>query len=190
MSLITTASQTVGPYVKIGLVPLAVDSIAPKDAAGERVTLHGRVVDGDGKRVTDGVLEIWQADADGRYAHPEGAQGKPAAFRGFGRVLTDGKGEFRFSTIKPGRVPGPDGKLQAPHLVVTVFMRGLLKHLLTRIYFPGESANSEDPVLNLVPPDRRATLIASVAAGVAGAKSALEWNVIVQGKNETVFFDF
>jgi len=187
MSLITTASQTVGPYVRIGFLPLAVDAIAPKDAAGERVTVHGHVVDGDGKLVTDSVIEIWQADAEGRYAHPEGAKGQPAAFRGFGRILTDGKGEFRFSTIKPGRVPGPDGALQAPHLVVTVFMRGLLKHLLTRVYFPGESANSDDPVLNLVPADRRGTLIATVAAG---SKSTLEWNVIVQGKNETVFFDF
>jgi protocatechuate 3,4-dioxygenase, alpha subunit len=187
MSLITTASQTVGPYVRIGFVPLAVDAIAPKNAAGERVTIHGRVVDGDGKPVNDCVLETWQADAEGKYAHPEGAKGQPAAFRGFGRILTDGTGEFRFSTLKPGRVPGPDGTLQAPHLVVTVFMRGLLKHLLTRIYFPGESANSEDPVLNLVPADRRGTLIAT---GAAGSKSALEWNVIVQGKNETVFFDF
>lgn len=187
MSLITTASQTVGPYVKIGFVPLAVDSIAPEGVAGERVTLHGRLVDGDGKPITDGVLEIWQADAEGRYAHPEGAKATPAAFRGFGRILTDGKGEFRFSTVKPGRVPGPDGKLQAPHLMVTVFMRGLLKHLLTRVYFPGESSNSDDPVLNLVPVDRRGTLIAT---GLAGSTSSLEWNVVVQGTNETVFFDF
>jgi len=186
MSLITTASQTVGPYVRIGFLPLAVDAIAPKDAAGERVTVHGRVVDGDGKLVTDSVIEIWQADAEGRYAHPEGAKGQPAAFRGFGRILTDGKGEFRFSTIKPGRVPGPDGALQAPHLVVTVFMRGLLKHLLTRIYFPGDPANAEDPVLKLVPAGRRDTLI---AAASGSDKSALEWNVVVQVPRETVFFD-
>jgi protocatechuate 3,4-dioxygenase, alpha subunit len=187
MSLITTASQTVGPFVEIGFGALAGNAVAPADAAGEHVTIHGRLVDGDGKSISDGVLEIWQSDAEGRYAHPEGASPTPAAFRGFGRILTDSKGEFQFSTIKPGRVPGPDGTLQAPHLVITVFMRGLLKHLLTRLYFPDESSNSEDAVLNLVPADRRGTLIASAAAG---STSALEWSVVLQGKNETVFFDF
>jgi protocatechuate 3,4-dioxygenase alpha subunit len=187
MSLITTASQTVGPFVDIGFRALAGNSVAPADAAGEHVTLHGRLVDGDGTPISDCVLEIWQADAEGRYAHPEGANATPAAFRGFGRILTDSKGEFRFSTIKPGRVPGPDGTLQAPHLVVTVFMRGLLKHLLTRVYFPDEASNSDDAVLNLVPADRRATLIARPAAA---STSSLEWNVVLQGKNETVFFDF
>lgn len=188
MSLITTASQTVGPYVKIGFVPMTVDSIAPAGIAGERVSIHGRVTEGEGKPVSDGVLEIWQADADGRYAHPEGARdGKRAAFRGFGRVLTGINGEFRFSTIKPGRVSADGGFLQAPHLVVTVFMRGLLKHLLTRIYFPGEAANAEDPVLKLVPAERRATLIATATGS---DKSALEWNLVVQGPRETVFFDF
>ncbi len=108
-----------------------------------------------------------------------------AAFRGFGRVPTDAKGAFRFSTIKPGRVPGPGGRLQAPHLVVAVFMRGLLKHLATRIYFPDEPANAEDPILKLVPAPRRATLIAKHKA-----KGVLEWNILLQGRNETVFFDF
>jgi len=188
MSLITTSSQTVGPYVKIGFTPMTVDAIAPAGVAGERVTIRGRLFEGDGKPVSDGVLEIWQADADGRYAHPEGAvDGKRAAFRGFGRVLTGADGGFRFSTVKPGSVPGQDDRMQAPHLVVTVFMRGLLKHLLTRIYFPGDPANAEDPVLKLVPAGRRDTLI---AAASGSDKSALEWNVVVQGPRETVFFDF
>ncbi|HEU4440966.1 MAG TPA: protocatechuate 3,4-dioxygenase subunit alpha, partial [Burkholderiales bacterium] len=140
-----------------------------------------------GVGVGDGLIEIWQANAAGKYAHPEDKQNKPLerGWRGFGRIPTDVKGGFEFNTIKPGRVPGPDGKLQAPHLVVAVFMRGLLKHLATRIYFPDEPANTEDPILKLVPAARRATLVARRAG-----KNALEWNVILQGKNETVFFDF
>src|ERR1700694_4339938 len=119
MSLITSSSQTVGPYVKIAFTPMTVDAIAPAGVSGERVTIRGRVFDGDGKPVNDSVLEIWQADADGRYAHSEGAaDGKRAAFRGFGRVLTGADGGFRFSTVKPGRVAGEDGSAQAPHLVV------------------------------------------------------------------------
>jgi protocatechuate 3,4-dioxygenase alpha subunit len=137
--------------------------------------------------VGDGLIEIWQANAAGKYAHPEDFQNKPLerGWRGFGRIPTDAKGGFRFSTIKPGRVPGPQGELQAPHLVVAVFMRGLLKHLATRLYFPDEPANSEDPILKLVPAARRATLLAR-----RNGKNALEWNIILQGKNETVFFDF
>ena len=162
MSLLTTSSQTVGPYVKIGFESFTVVELAPPSVSGERITLAGRVADGDGKPVNDAVIEIWQANALGKYAHPEDAQDKPVetGFRGFGRCLTDAKGGYRFTTIKPGRVPGPAGAPQAPHIVVTVFMRGLLKHLITRVYFPDEAANAEDPVLKLVPADRRATLIA------------------------------
>jgi protocatechuate 3,4-dioxygenase alpha subunit len=189
MSLLTTSSQTVGPYVKIGFEPFAVVDLAPSGVSGERVTLSGRVTDGDGKPVNDAVIEIWQANAQGRYAHPEDAQDKPldAGFRGFGRCLTDAKGGYRFATIKPGPVPGPGGAPQAPHIVVTVFMRGLLKHLITRVYFPEESANANDPVLQLVPADRRATLIAKRSPI---DKSALEWNIGLQGQDETVFFDY
>ena len=189
MSLLTTSSQTVGPYVKIGFEPFAVVDLAPPGVTGERITLAGRVTDGDGKPVNDAVIEIWQANALGKYAHPEDAQDKPveAGFRGFGRCLSDAKGAYRFTTIKPGRVPGPGGAPQAPHIVVTVFMRGLLKHLITRVYFPDETANAEDPVLKLVPADRRATLIAKRSAT---DKNALEWNVILQGPDETVFFDY
>jgi protocatechuate 3,4-dioxygenase alpha subunit len=187
MSLLTTPSQTVGPYLKIGFLPLVIDAIAPDGVPGERVTVRGRMSDGEGKPINDGVLEIWQADAQGKYAHPEHGQKTIGAnaFRGFGRVLTDGNGAFQFTTVKPGPVAGPDGKQQAPHLVVTVFMRGMLRHLITRMYFPGEALNGTDAVLQRVPVDRRGTLIAQ-----ASGKSALEWNVVSQGPTETVFFDF
>src|SRR5215472_17771545 len=174
MSLITTSSQTVGPYVKIGFEALAVEDLTSSGAVGERVTLRGRLLDGDGKPVNDGEVELWQANAQGKYAHPEDAQDKPIdkAFRGFGRSLTRSDGGFRFSTVKPGPVPGPDGTTQAPHIVVTVFARGMLKHVITRMYFPDEPANANDPVLKLVPADRRPTLIAKRASA---GKGALEW---------------
>jgi len=193
MSLITTSSQTVGPYLTIGFTALATEDLAPAGVSGDRVSLHGRVLDGDGRPVNDGVVEIWQANAQGRYAHPEDAQDKPveAGFRGFGRSLTRDDGGYRFATIKPGPVPGPSGSLQAPHLVVTVFMRGLLKQLMTRVYFPDEPANATDPVLNLVPQERRSTLIARrVAPGLSSEHGALEWDIVIQGQNETVFFDY
>ena len=187
MSLYATGNQTVGPYLHIGLTWLNTSNIAGKGVAGERVSVQGRLLDGDGKPVSDGLIEIWQANSHGKYAHPEDAQKKPLekGFRGFGRIPTDAKGGFRFTTIKPGRVPGPGGKLQAPHLVVSVFMRGLLKHLATRMYFPDEPANREDGLLKLVPPERRATLVAR-----RQGRGLLEWNILLQGKGETVFFDF
>ncbi len=187
MSLYATGHQTVGPYLRIGFSWLATRDIAAKGVAGERVSVQGRVLDGDGEAVSDAAVEIWQANSHGRYAHPEDKQKKPLekGFRGFGRVLTDAQGGFRFSTIKPGRVPGPDGRLQAPHLVISVFMRGLLKHLATRMYFPDEPANRDDPLLKLVPQARRATLVAR-----SKGRGSLEWNVVLQGKGETVFFDF
>jgi len=188
MSLLTTSSQTVGPYVRIGFQHFLVEELAPPGVTGERITLTGHVTDADGEPVNDGVIEIWQANAHGKYAHPEDAQDKPvdALFRGFGRSLTDDKGGFRFATIKPGRAAGPRGVLQAPHIAVTVFMRGLLKHLATRIYFPDDPANAEDPVLSLVPAERRATLIAVRAPRDEGA---FEWNIRLRGQDETVFFD-
>ncbi len=187
MSLYASASQTVGPFFHIGLDWLSTRDIAARGAKGERLAIEGRLLDGEGVGVSDGLVEVWQANSRGKYAHPEDQQKKPLerAFRGFGRIPTDDRGAFRFTTIKPGRVPGPGGMLQAPHLVVAVFMRGLLKHLATRIYFPDEQGNAEDPLLKLVPAARRATLIAK-----RSSKGALEWNIILQGKNETVFFDF
>jgi protocatechuate 3,4-dioxygenase, alpha subunit len=176
MSLRASTSQTIGPYLRIGLEWMVIEDLAPKGLAGERLTLQGRIVDGDGKPVNDAAVELWQADSNGKY---------DSAFRGFGRSLTDERGNFRFRTIKPGRVPGPHGRLQAPHLVVTIFMRGLLKQLLTRVYFPGEPANAEDPVLGLIPAARRGTLVAA-----RKGDAVLEWSVVLQGANETVFFDF
>jgi protocatechuate 3,4-dioxygenase alpha subunit len=177
MSLRATTSQTIGPYLRIGLEWMVIEDLAPPGAAGERVQINGKIVDADGNPVNDAAVEIWQANSQGQYADK--------SFRGYGRSLTDDSGAFRFRTIKPGRVPGPGGKLQAPHLTVTIFMRGLLKQLQTRIYFPDDAANAEDPVLNLVPAERRATLVAKKRGD-----ASLEWNVVLQGKNETVFFDF
>ena len=187
MSLRATTSQTIGPYLRIGLEWMQIEELAPRGVAGERVTISGRVIDADGKPVNDAAVEIWQANSHGRYASPEDKQDKPleAAFRGYGRSLTDDEGAFRFGTIKPGRVPGPGNRMQAPHLNVTLFMRGLLKQLVTRMYFPDDAANAADPVLALVPAERRVTLIARRVG-----EGALEWNVILQGKGETVFFDF
>lgn len=187
MRLVATPSQTVGPFFSIGLDPLRVENLAPSGVSGERVTIAGRVLDGDGIPVPDAVLEIWQANAHGKYAHPEDQQRQKleSDFVGYGRVPTNDAGEFRFTTVKPGSVPGPEGTIQAPHLVVSVFMRGLLNRLVTRIYFPDDPANTDDVVLNLVEESRRPTLIAR-RAGVA---DHLEWNVILQGPNETVFFD-
>jgi protocatechuate 3,4-dioxygenase, alpha subunit len=186
VSLRASTSQTIGPYLRIGLEWMVIEDLAPQGTAGERARIEGRLLDGDGKPVNDAAIEIWQANSHGRYASPEDRQDKPLerGFRGYGRSLTDEAGAFRFRTIKPGRVPGRSGTLQAPHVVVTIFMRGLLKQLLTRMYFPDDPANTDDPVLALVPPERRSTLIATKRDGM------LEWNVALQGKNETVFFDF
>jgi protocatechuate 3,4-dioxygenase alpha subunit len=180
-----TPNQTVGPFFHIGLAWLDRRDVAGPGAAGERVRLDGRVLDGDGRPVADALVEVWQADADGRYAHPEDRRGA-ASFRGFGRTATDALGAFHFTTVKPGRVPAAGGGLQAPHLAVAVFMRGLLRHLVTRVYFPGEASNAEDPVLSLVEPARRGTL---VARAVDGDPTRLAWDVVLQGEAETVFFD-
>lgn len=188
MSLQATTSQTVGPYFKIGLEWLNRDNLVGEGVSGERVTIQGRVFDGDGVPVPDAILEIWQANAHGKYDHPEDTQDKPLepGFKGYGRIPADKQGAFRFATIKPGPVPGPDGNEQAPHLVVSVFMRGLERRLVTRIYFPDEPRNASDFILNLVEPARRSTLIAKKTAGGPGT---LEWNVVLQGPDETVFFD-
>src|SRR5436190_10871389 len=177
MSLQTTSSQTIGPYLHIGLTWLITDNLAPAGVSGEKVAIEGRIVDGDGNAVNDAVVEIWQANAHGRYAHPDDTQDKPLEpqFKGFGRVTTDTDGVFRFTTIKPGRVPAPGGGLQAPHLNVTIFTRGLLRQLNTRIYFPADPANADDAVLQSVPEPRRGTLIAAPREG------KLEWNVRLQG---------
>jgi protocatechuate 3,4-dioxygenase alpha subunit len=182
-----TASQTVGPFFHFGLTPAAsgyappttIDAVvAGPGAAGVAITLSGGVFDGDGAPIADAMVELWQADAAGRYSG-----GASNAFRGFGRSPTDPNGTFRFATIRPGRVPGPSGRLQAPHMALIVFARGLLVHFLTRVYFPDEPTNAEDPILALVPDDRRNTLIART-----NGPGAYVFDIHMQGPNETVFF--
>ena len=190
-----TPSQTVGPYFAYGLTPNGKyewndafsNNLVTSDTTGERIRVEGKVLDGDGKIVPDCMLEIWQADAQGRFSDPQDKRALPnSSFRGFGRCGTDGNGGYSFDTIKPGTVPDPDGKPQAPHLVLAVFARGMLLHLYTRIYFDGEAANTSDPVLALVPADRRATLI---AARKGGAGSVYVLDIHLQGDKETVFFE-
>jgi protocatechuate 3,4-dioxygenase alpha subunit len=175
MNLVATASQTVGPYFHLACDRMYVTDLAGA-MPGARVVISGRVLDGDGKPVNDALIELWQAAPDGRHAQP--------GFPGFGRVATDDSGGFRFVTLKPGSVPGPEGAPQAPHIAVMVFMRGLLRQLFTRVYFPDEPANARDPVLALVPEARRATLIAR-----RRDDDTLEWDVVLQGAEETVFFE-
>ncbi len=189
MTLPATIWQTVGPYFSIGLQPRYVTDIAGPRAAGERVLISGQVLDGDGVPIPDALLEIWQANAHGKYAHPEDTQDKPGdpGFLGHGRIPTDAFGRFTFITIKPGPVASADGRTQAPHLLVSLMMRGLLRRLTTRMYFPEEARNARDEILQLVPPERRATLLASPHATQPGT---FGWDIHMQGESETVFFDF
>jgi protocatechuate 3,4-dioxygenase alpha subunit len=197
MTLRATTWQTVGPFFKIGLAWLYREDLAGADVHGERIEITGRVLDADGNTVPDAVLELWQANSHGKYAHPEDGQNKPmdSGFSGFGRIATDDQGRFRFTTIRPGQVPAPEisGKaatawapLQAPHINVSVCTRGLLRRLVTRIYFPDESANATDFALLKVDPARRSTLIAK---RLANSPSKFEWDLVLQGPHETVFFD-
>ncbi|MSO77380.1 MAG: protocatechuate 3,4-dioxygenase subunit alpha [Alphaproteobacteria bacterium] len=187
-----TPDQTVGPFFHYVLTPHAypVRSLVGNDltqagVAGETIRIEGRVLDGDGSLVSDALVEIWQADAAGHYAHPEDRRGTASnAFRGFGRSDTDATGVFRFTTIRPGPVPGPGGGTQAPHIAVTIFARGLLRHLVTRFYFPDEPLNGADPILALVPAERRATLMLRAAG-----KAHYGIDICLQGDQETVFFD-
>jgi protocatechuate 3,4-dioxygenase, alpha subunit len=191
-----TPSQTVGPFFKYGLTSNGqydwndafTNNLVTPDASGDRIRVEGKVFDGDGAPIPDCMLEIWQADSQGRFADPQDKRALPnATFRGFGRCGTDANGAYAFDTIKPGAVPDPDGKPQAPHLLLAVFARGMLRHLYTRIYFGGEAGNSSDPVLTLVPADRRATLIAQRKPGNGNAVYSLD--IRLQGDGETVFFD-
>jgi protocatechuate 3,4-dioxygenase, alpha subunit len=189
MDLIPTPSQTVGPYYHLGCTnDHSVSRIAGPEAVGQPVRLICRVLDGDGLPVDDAMIEIWQADAEGNYNQTAVGQGKGADpnCAGFGRMATDANGTCLFETIKPGRVPANGGTLQAPHFNVSVFARGVLKRLATRIYFAGETANDECPILTLVPKERRATLLARPDPRAVG-----DWHFDVHlcGEDETVFFD-
>ncbi|HEX4485703.1 MAG TPA: protocatechuate 3,4-dioxygenase subunit alpha [Terriglobales bacterium] len=187
--MVPTASQTVGPFFHLGCTETrAVSCLASSDADGEHVQVTCRVLDGDGMPVSDAMVELWQANAAGKYNHPEDTQGNATDPQccGFGRLETSNDGICTFETVKPGRVPGNDGTLQAPHLSVSIFARGVLKRLATRIYFAGDPANDEDPILALVPVERRATLMA-----VANASIPSDWHLDIHlcGEHETVFFD-
>lgn len=173
----TTPSQTVGPFLAI-VLPW---DDGPEMAGGDGITITGQLLDGAGDPVPDGLVELWQADPDGRFAHPDDPRGavQHDGFRSFGRCATDERGSFTFRTLKPGRVDDE----QAPHIDVTVFARGLLKHLVTRIYFPDEAeANATDPTLRELTADDRALLIATAEDG------ALRFDIRLQGERETPFF--
>lgn len=181
-----TPFQTLGPFFAFALPFRGGDTLADVATSGVRVAIEGRVLDGAGAPIPDALVEIWQADARGAYRHPLDREpaGNDSSFDGFGRTPTDDGGAFSFSTIKPGAVPSPRGGLQAPHVVVGLLGRGIFTRLVTRIYFEDEPANATDLVLGLVPAERRATLIARrVAAG------RYRFDIVVQGENETVFFD-
>jgi protocatechuate 3,4-dioxygenase alpha subunit len=190
-----TPSQTVGPFFAYCLTPKAygyaevvTNDLVTEDAPGERIRIEGRVFDGDGKLVPDAMIEIWQADGEGRYASPEDGRTRPnTRFKGFGRSDTVDEGRYSFATVKPGPVPGPNGRLQAPHINVGIFARGILKRLFTRIYFEGEAANAADPILTLVPEEARSTLIAKRAT--RGGEPVYTFDIHLQGENETVFFE-
>jgi protocatechuate 3,4-dioxygenase, alpha subunit len=186
-----TGSQTVGPFfgpamLREGMLRQRLD--AP-GTSGRPIRIEGRVLDGDGAVVPDALIEIWQANAHGRYDHPADDRDLPLepSFSGFGRTATDDEGRFWFETVKPGPVPGPGGAPQAPHLVVTIFARGLLNHAVTRFYFDDEPANGQDPILALVPAARRGTLLARLAE--AGQRALYRRDVVLQGEGETAFFN-
>jgi protocatechuate 3,4-dioxygenase alpha subunit len=194
-----TPSQTVGPFYAYGLTPkgrahwdpdgtyswkeTVGDNLVTPDASGQKIQIVGVIRDGDGVPIPDAMLEIWQADSQGRYAHPRDPRAPNASFKGFGRSACNKNGEFGFDTIKPGEVPGPDGKPQAPHVVVCIFSRGMLRQIYTRMYFPDEN-NDGDPILALVPADRRHTLIAKKEKD-----GVYRFDIRVQGDDETVFFE-
>lgn len=195
-----TPSQTAGPYVHIGLAPGAAGfdiyarelgwDIAGPNALGERIRIEGLVIDGTGSPIKDVMLEAWQANAAGHYAHPESGDPVEEGFRGWGRVITDfDTGAWGFDTVKPGAVPGRNGTVQAPHISLWIVARGINVGLHTRIYFADEAeANAADPVLNLIEWERRRpTLIAH--RGDRDGKPIYRFDIRIQGEDETVFFD-
>ena len=178
--LLITASQTIGPFFAEGLQWKEGTRLFPNSTPGRRIRLAGTAIDGTGNAVPDSLIEFWQPDSAGRFGGPRGG-----TCPGFGRVMTDKSGRYAISTILPGRVTGADGRLQAPHILVVVFARGLLKQVVTRVFFDGEAANAEDPVLALCGA-RGATLIARCDPS---DPSAYRWDIVLQGRDETVFFD-
>lgn len=182
-----TPSQTVGPFLHIALDWPDGPYVVP-EGTPDAVWVVGTLTDGQGHPIGDGVVETWQADPDGRFDHVDDPRGAAPStvrgFRGFGRCSTDAEGRFRILTVKPGPLPSPDGGTEAPHIDISVFARGLLDRLVTRLYFPDEpAANDADPVLRSVPEDRRGTLVAEQEG------DDLRLDIRIQGEGETVFFD-
>jgi protocatechuate 3,4-dioxygenase alpha subunit len=187
-----TSSQTVGPFFGPALVreDATQHVLTTPTTEGQRIRIEGCVYDGEGEVVPDAMVEIWQANAYGRYNHPSDESDAPLdpEFTGFGRAGADDNGRFWFETILPGQVRFDHERMQAPHIAVTVFARGLLTHLYTRIYFANEPANATDPILQLVPPERRETLIATREDD--GTTPVYRFDIILQGPGETVFFNY
>jgi protocatechuate 3,4-dioxygenase alpha subunit len=189
-----TPSQTVGPYFSMRLSGEGENVLTAPETVGERIRIEGRVLDGDRKHIEDALVELWQADAAGRYHHPADDRADvplDEAFNGFGRCASDFQtGAYSFLTIKPGPVPHPDGGLQAPHISVTIQARGMLNPTFTRLYFADEAAaNATDPVLQSVPDARRSTLIAERVEGTESSVPTYRFDIRYQGNDETVFFD-
>jgi protocatechuate 3,4-dioxygenase alpha subunit len=186
-----TSSQTVGPFFAPALLreDARRNVLTRPDTVGERIRIEGCVLDGDGVPVPDALIEIWQANAQGRYNHAadQGAAQLDSSFLGFGRSGTAEDGSYWFETVKPGLVPFDGERMQAPHICVTVFSRGLLNHLVTRLYFEDESGNVLDPVLQYVPNDRRETLLAR--REVRDTVVVYRFDIVLQGADETVFFN-
>jgi protocatechuate 3,4-dioxygenase alpha subunit len=186
--LIPTPGQTVGPFFALGLDRPEWADMTRGNPQGERITIEGQVLDGDGAPVPDALIELWQANAAGRYDHVEDTQADKQIdphFHGYGRVATDPQGRFKITTVKPGPVPGRGNALQAPHINVAFFARGLLKQLFTRIYFADEPGNATDPLLSGIDAETvRNTLIARRGEG-----STYRFDFVLQGKNETAFLD-
>jgi protocatechuate 3,4-dioxygenase alpha subunit len=186
-----TTSQTIGPFFSPSLLrdDARRNVLVQPDTAGERVRIEGRVLDGDRLPVADALVEIWQANAHGRYHHPTDTSDAvlDPAFTGFGRSGTDADGRYWFETVRPGRVPFDGRRLQAPHIVVTVFARGLLNHAVTRLYFGDDPATHDDPVLQCVPAGRRSTLLAT--RHQTDGHPVYRFDIILQGEAETVFFN-
>lgn len=185
MIFATTPSQTVGPYFMIGL-PWEGGPYAVSPGTPGAITIGGVLLDGAGEPIPDGLIETWQPDSEGRFADLHGHNGgaPPEGFRGFARAATDDHGRYEILTVKPGPVSSAGGEMQAPHIDVSVFARGLLHRCVTRIYFADEQErNVHDPVLRTVPSARRGTLLAQPRG------DRYRFDIHLQGSGETVFFD-
>lgn len=186
MSKGLTPSQTIGPFYFGTIIKAYRADLAPVGTAGERLELALTLHDANGAIVPDGLFEIWQANSHGRYNHPDDRRNLPldAGFEGYGRASTDTSGTAHFGTVRPGRVPWPAGGMQAPHVNVSIFARGVLNRLATRVYFDGDPVNGEDPVLKMLPAARRAGLMAK-----RDSQGTWRLPIYLGGAQETVFFD-